>query len=145
MMGSRCQSPTCDLAVGCLDDLGGFPNCLVPDSGAGEGSSGGVEPGGDRGRTADLRRHYSRHRPHHARDQREPCHDEPVVIPLDVLVQYRRALCQLLESVGGSLYPVYPHDGDQVPFDLVQHPVRANAQPAVGAADERARRRRIVS
>ena len=28
---------------------------------------------------------------------------------------------QLLESVGGGLYPVYPHDGDQVPFDLVQH------------------------
>ena len=45
----------------------------------------------------------------------------------------------------GGLYPVYPHDGDQVPFDLVQHPVRAGAQPAIGAADERARRRRIVS
>ena len=27
-------------------------------------------------------------------------------------------VCQLLESVGGGLYPVYPHDGDQVPFDL---------------------------
>jgi hypothetical protein len=51
-----------------------------------------------------------------------------------------RVVCQLLESVGGGLYPVYPHDGDQVPFDLVQHPVRADAQPAVGAADERARR-----
>jgi hypothetical protein len=50
-------------------------------------------------------------------------------------------VCQLLESVVGGLYPVYPHDGDQVPFDLVQHPVRADAQPAVGAADERARRR----
>jgi hypothetical protein len=25
------------------------------------------------------------------------------------------ALCQRLESVAGSLYPVYPHDGDQVP------------------------------
>src|ERR1700722_15234157 len=56
-----------------------------------------------------------------------------------------RVVCQLLELVGGGLYPVYPHDGDQVPFDLVQHPVRADAQPAVGAADERARRRRIVS
>jgi hypothetical protein len=41
--------------------------------------------------------------------------------------------------------PVYPHDGDQVPFDLLQYPVRANAQPAVGAADKRVRRRRIVS
>jgi hypothetical protein len=29
----------------------------------------------------------------------------------------------------------------QVPFDLVQHTVRADAQPAVGAADERARSR----
>ncbi len=46
---------------------------------------------------------------------------------------------------GGGSYPVYPHDGDQVPFDLVQHPVRADAQPAVGTAEERARRRRIVS
>ena len=55
------------------------------------------------------------------------------------------ALCQLLESVVGGLYPVYPHDGDQVPFDLIQHSVRANAQPTVGTADERARRRRIVS
>jgi len=64
---------------------------------------------------------------------------------VDALVEYRRALCQLLESVGGSLYPVYPYDGDQVPFDLVQHPVRADAQPTVGAADERARRRWIVS
>jgi hypothetical protein len=27
----------------------------------------------------------------------------------------------LLDSVGGGLYPIYPHDGDQVPFDLVQH------------------------
>lgn len=89
-MGSRCQSPTRDLAVGCLDDLGGFPNCLVPDSGAGKGSSGGVEPGGDRSRTADLRRHYSRHRPHRARHQRQPDHDELVVMPLDVLVEYRR-------------------------------------------------------
>jgi hypothetical protein len=52
---------------------------------------------------------------------------------------------QLPGSVGGGLYPVYPHDGDQVPFDLVQHPIRADAQPAVGAADERAWRRRIVS
>jgi hypothetical protein len=49
--GSQCQSATCDLAVGRLDDLGGFPDCLVPDSGVGvgEGSFGGVEPGGDRG------------------------------------------------------------------------------------------------
>jgi hypothetical protein len=46
------------------------------------------------------------------------------------------ALCQLLESVVGGLYPVYPHDGDQVPFDLIQHSVRANAQPTVGTADE---------
>ena len=66
-------------------------------------------------------------------------------MPLDVLGEYRRALCQLLEPVGGSLYPVYPHDGDQVPFDLVQQPVRTDAQPTVGAADERARRRWIVS
>ena len=145
MTGSQCQSATRDLAVGRLDDLGGFSNCLVPDSGVGvgEGSFGGVEPGGDQGRAPDLRRHYSWHRPHQARHQ--PDNDEPVVIPLDVLVQYRRALCQLLESVGGSLCPVYPHDGDQVPFDLVQHPVRADAQPTVGAADERARRRWIVS
>jgi len=68
-----------------------------------------------------------------------------VVMPLDVLVQYRSALYQLLGSVVGSLYPVYPHDGDQVPFDLIQHPVRTDAQPTVGAADERAQRRRIVS
>jgi hypothetical protein len=49
--GSQCQSATRDLAVGRLDDLGGFSNCLVPDSGVGvgEGSFGGVEPGGDRG------------------------------------------------------------------------------------------------
>jgi hypothetical protein len=48
--GSQCQSATRDLAVGRLGDLGGFPNCLVPDSrvGVGEGSFGGVEPGGDR-------------------------------------------------------------------------------------------------
>ena len=45
----------------------------------------------------------------------------------------------------GSLYPVYPHDGDQVSFDLVQHPVRTDAQPTVGAADERAGRGWIVS
>jgi hypothetical protein len=37
--------------------------------------------------------------------------------------------CQLLESVVGSLYPVYPHNGDQVPFDLIQHPVRTDTQP----------------
>ena len=53
-------------------------------------------------------------------------------------------VCQLLESVGGGLYPAYPHDGDQVPFDLVQHPVGADAQPAVATPDERARRRRIA-
>ena len=53
--------------------------------------------------------------------------------------------CQLLESVAGSLYPVYPHDSDQVLFDLIQHPVRTDAQPTVGAADERAQRHRIVS
>jgi hypothetical protein len=56
-----------------------------------------------------------------------------------------RVVCRLLELVGGGLYPVYPHDGDQVPFDLAQHPVRADAQPTVGTADERARRRRIAS
>jgi len=33
--GSQCQSATRDLAVGRLDDPGGFPNCLVPDSGVG--------------------------------------------------------------------------------------------------------------
>ena len=53
--GSQCQSGTRDLAVGRLDDLGGFPDCLVPDSGVGvgEGSFGGVEPGGDRGPRPD--------------------------------------------------------------------------------------------
>ena len=53
--GSQCQSGTRDLAVGRLDDLGGFPNCLVPDSRVrvGEGSFGGVEPGGDRGPPLD--------------------------------------------------------------------------------------------
>jgi hypothetical protein len=38
-------SVTREPAVGCLDDLGGFPNCPVPDSGVGDGSFGGVEPG----------------------------------------------------------------------------------------------------
>jgi len=54
--GSQCQSPARDLAVGRLDDLGGFPNCLVSDSGVrvGEGSFGGVEPGGDRGPPLDA-------------------------------------------------------------------------------------------
>ena len=47
-------------------------------------------------------------------------------------------------SKAGSLYAVYPHDGDQVLFDLIQHPVRTDAQPTVGAADERAQRRRIL-
>src|SRR5579863_6805475 len=53
--GSQCQSATRDLAVGRLDDLGGFPDCLVPDSGVGvgEGSFGGMEPGGDRGPPLD--------------------------------------------------------------------------------------------
>jgi hypothetical protein len=53
--GSQCHSATRDLTVGRLDDLGGFPNCLVPDSrvGVGEGSFGGVEPGGDRGPPLD--------------------------------------------------------------------------------------------
>lgn len=47
--GSQCQSATRDLAVGRLDDLGGFPDGLVPDSGigVGEGSFGGVKPGGN--------------------------------------------------------------------------------------------------
>ena len=51
-----CQSTTRDLAVGRLDDLGGLPNCLVPDSrvGVGEGSFGGVEPGGDGGPPPDA-------------------------------------------------------------------------------------------
>jgi hypothetical protein len=45
---------------------------------------------------------------------------------------------------------LHAHHGEvapevRVPFDLIQHPVRADAQPAVCAADERARRRRIVS
>jgi hypothetical protein len=31
--GSQSQSATRDLAVGRLDDLGGFPDCLIPDSG----------------------------------------------------------------------------------------------------------------
>jgi hypothetical protein len=30
---SQCQAATYDLTVGRLDDLGGFPNCVVPDSG----------------------------------------------------------------------------------------------------------------
>jgi hypothetical protein len=52
---SQCHSVTRDLAVGRLDDLGGFPDCLVPDSRVrvGEGSFGGVEPGGDRGLPLD--------------------------------------------------------------------------------------------
>ena len=52
---SQCQSATYDLTVGRLDDLGGFPNGVVPDSGVGvgEGSFGGVEPGGDRGPPLD--------------------------------------------------------------------------------------------
>ena len=51
MTSSQCHSATRDLAVGGLDDLGGFPDCLVPDSrvGVGEGPFGGMEPGGDRG------------------------------------------------------------------------------------------------
>ncbi len=51
----RAVTLTRDLVVGHLDDLGGFPNCLVPDSGVrvGEGSFGGVEPGGDRGPPLD--------------------------------------------------------------------------------------------
>src|ERR1700733_1647706 len=46
---------TRSLAVGCLDDLGGFPDCLVPDGGGGGGAGpfGGVEPGGDRGPPLD--------------------------------------------------------------------------------------------
>jgi hypothetical protein len=49
--GSQCQSATSDLTVGRLDDLGGFPDYLVPDSGVGVGESlfCGVELGGDRG------------------------------------------------------------------------------------------------
>ena len=39
-------------------------------------------------------------------------------------------------SMAGSLYAVYPYDGDQVSFDLMQHPVRTDAQPTVGAADD---------
>ena len=55
MTDSQCQSATGDLAVGRLDDLGGFPNCLVPDSRVrvGEGSFGGVEPGGYHGPPLD--------------------------------------------------------------------------------------------
>jgi hypothetical protein len=47
----RVPSATRDLAVGRLGDLGGFPDCLVPDSGVGvgEGSLGGVEPVSDLG------------------------------------------------------------------------------------------------
>src|ERR1700745_2048593 len=80
------------------------------------------KPGGQQA-AGHLRRHYGGRR------------------LLVVLVQYRRALGQLLESVGGGLYPVYPDDGDQVPFDLVQDPVRADAQRAVGVAEETARGR----
>ena len=55
--GSQCQSAIRDLAVGRLDDLGGFPDCLVPDSGVrvGEGPFGGVEPGGDQEAAARWR------------------------------------------------------------------------------------------
>ena len=55
MTSSLHRSATCDLAVGRLDDLGGFPDRLVPDSGVGvgQGSIGGVEPGGDRGPPLD--------------------------------------------------------------------------------------------
>ncbi len=55
MTGSQCQSATYDLAVSRLNDLGGFPDCLVPDSGVGvaEGSFGGMEPGGNRGPPLD--------------------------------------------------------------------------------------------
>ena len=47
----RRPSAARDLAIGRLDDLGGFPDCLVPDSGLGvsEGSFGGVEPVSDLG------------------------------------------------------------------------------------------------
>jgi hypothetical protein len=131
--------------VGRLADEPRPPESRMAGSGSARARSAAWSRAAAEGRAADLRRHCSGHRPHQARHQRQPDHDEPVVIPLDVLVQYRRALCQLLESVGGTLYPVYPHDGDQVPFDLIQHPVRTDAQPTVGAADERAQRRRIVS
>jgi hypothetical protein len=59
--GSQCPSAIRGLAVGRLDDLGGFPDCLVPDSGLGvsKDSFGGVEPVSDQGRAADLGRHYS--------------------------------------------------------------------------------------
>jgi hypothetical protein len=54
-MSSQCLSAARDLAVGGLDDLGGFPDCLVPDRavGVGGGSFGGVEPGGDPGPPLD--------------------------------------------------------------------------------------------
>jgi hypothetical protein len=54
-MSSQCLSATRDLAVGGLDDLGGFPDCLIPDVGVGvgEGSFGDVEPSGDRGPPLD--------------------------------------------------------------------------------------------
>ena len=85
-------------------DSGGPGQRRSRTAGFGEGSFGGVEPG------QRLRTYAGTtvgHRPHQARHQRQPDHDEPVVIPLDVLMQPRRALCQLLESVVGSLYPVY--------------------------------------
>ena len=55
MTSSQCYSATRDLAVGRLGDLGGFPDCLVPDGGVGigEGPFGGVEPSGDRGPPLD--------------------------------------------------------------------------------------------
>jgi putative transposase len=34
--------------------------------------------------------HYNGHRPHQSRQQRPPDHDEPVVVPLDALVQRRK-------------------------------------------------------
>ena len=73
-----------------LDDLGGFPSCLVPDSGVGvgEGSSGGVEPGGGRGPCCGPTPTLQRAQAAPGRHQRQPDHDEPVVIPLDVLVEY---------------------------------------------------------
>jgi len=55
------------------------------------------------------------------------------------LTDYARSAWDI-RALPATLPALYPHDGDQVSFDLVQHPVRADAQPAVGTADERARR-----
>jgi hypothetical protein len=56
-----------------------------------------------------------------------------------LLVHYWRPSARCPNRWSAAYTPVYPHDCDQVLFDLLQHSVRADAQPAVGTADERSR------